>query len=71
MIIGARDNKKSKRAVEEIKKKSGSDKVEQFYLDLANRESIKEFSNNVKPEKIDFLINNAGVMALPKKTLTK
>lgn len=26
---------------------------------------------NVKYEKIDYLVNNAGVMALPKKTMTK
>jgi NADP-dependent 3-hydroxy acid dehydrogenase YdfG len=39
----------------------------QFKLDLSDKDSIKEFSEKVKEncERIDILINNAAVMALP------
>lgn len=38
-----------------------------FSLDLSCKDSIKEFSEKVKEkcQKIDILINNAAVMALP------
>ena len=40
-------------------------------LDLGSFESIREFVNKIKFEKLDFLVNNAGVMALPSRKLTK
>jgi NADP-dependent 3-hydroxy acid dehydrogenase YdfG len=38
-----------------------------FPLDLADKKSIQEFSNRTKAavDKIDILINNAGVMMIP------
>lgn len=40
-------------------------------MDLGDFDSIKDFASKIDVEKIDFLINNAGVMMLPKKTSTK
>ena len=39
-------------------------------LDLGDLESVKKFSDNFKYEKIDILLNNAGIMALPDRTET-
>ena len=43
-----------------------------FKLDLGDKESILEFAKKVKKEtdKIDFLLNNAGVMAAQERRLT-
>ena len=71
VIIGARDTEKSAKFVKEINSKLGKDIAEQYYLDLGDLKSIRDFVGNITVEKIDFLVNNAGVMALPKRTLTK
>jgi len=38
---------------------------------LADRSSIKNFAENIKSDKIDYLLNNAGVMGIPERKLTK
>ena len=40
-------------------------------LDLSSLESIKDFAGSVQFEAIDYLVNNAGVLAIPKRKLTK
>ena len=40
-------------------------------LDLSDRESIRSFCSAVSFDRIDFLINNAGIMAIPQRKLTK
>lgn len=73
IVMGARDRVKSEEAVKEIIKETKNNNVEFVPLDLANKKSIEEFANTVKSKynKIDILINNAGVMMLPERTLTK
>jgi NAD(P)-dependent dehydrogenase (short-subunit alcohol dehydrogenase family) len=41
-------------------------------LDLSDKDSIKEFADRVKEQvdKVDILINNAGVMAIPERRVT-
>ena len=40
-------------------------------LDLADMDSVRNFAENYKKvfKRLDILINNAGIMALPKRTL--
>jgi NAD(P)-dependent dehydrogenase (short-subunit alcohol dehydrogenase family) len=45
--------------------------VEFIPLDLADRTSISDFASSLKYEKIDYLVNNAGVMGIPSRKLTK
>jgi len=40
-------------------------------LELDDLESVKQFAAQLKLDKIDCLINNAGIMALPNKETTK
>ena len=42
----------------------------QHYLDLGDLESIREFVSNIKQDKIDYLINNAGIMSPPRRLMT-
>lgn len=40
-------------------------------MDLASQESINSFAKSIPFEQIDLLINNAGLMAIPRRKLTK
>ena len=59
---------KAENAAKEIREVSGSDLVEVSQLDLASQKSIRKCAENLieKEDKIDYLINNAGVMLCPQ-----
>ena len=68
VIIGCRDEKRALNALRDIKDKSGSDEVtfKLKKLDLASLSSVRTFAEEVlQEERIDILINNAGVMFPP------
>ena len=67
VVIGARDIKRAQEVADEIKKSTGSNKVEVERLDLASLKSVHEFSKNflAKNRPLHILVNNAGVMACP------
>ena len=48
------------------------DNLEFMQLDLNDLASVKTFAEkfNAKYEKLDILLNNAGIMALPKREET-
>lgn len=72
VYIACRNVAKGEEALKEIKKKSGSDKVQFLQLDLASLDSVREFSkkfHEAEP-KLHILVNNAGVM-LCSKSKTK
>lgn len=56
-----------------IKKRSGSENVHFLHLDLASLDSVREFSRQFHQleNRLDILINNAGIYSIPEKTLTK
>jgi NAD(P)-dependent dehydrogenase (short-subunit alcohol dehydrogenase family) len=62
VLIGARDEKKGKRAAEELREE-GVDAYN-IVIDVDNNESIKTAAASVEHEygRLDILINNAGVM---------
>jgi NAD(P)-dependent dehydrogenase (short-subunit alcohol dehydrogenase family) len=64
VIILSRSKERGEKALEEIKKSSGSNDVELMTCDLGNQASIREFAENFKAkyERLDILINNAGVI---------
>ena len=66
MIILCRNQDKAKEAAEEISGKTGG-LVSYEKLDLASLASVRECTNELlgKEDKIDILINNAGVMNCP------
>lgn len=68
VYIACRDAAKSEKALKEIKKKSGSDKVHFLQLDLASLDSVRDFSKKFHEAeaKLDILVNNAGVMLCAK-----
>ena len=63
VIMLVRDCDKSRRALPEAKKRSGSDNVRLYYVDLASQQSIRDVVDRIKNDldRIDVLVNNAGV----------
>jgi NAD(P)-dependent dehydrogenase (short-subunit alcohol dehydrogenase family) len=72
VIIGSRSQSRGEAAAEDVRVLSGSGKVSSLVLDLANLKSIESFASNFQGEheKLDVLVNNAGVMAIPSRELT-
>lgn len=67
LILGCRDMKKAEKCLPRIKSAAppGETTVDLFCLDLADLNSIKEFANKVKQvsnDKVDLLVNNAGLI---------
>jgi NAD(P)-dependent dehydrogenase (short-subunit alcohol dehydrogenase family) len=62
VLITSRSEDKARNAVEEIKKASGSERVEFIRIDLGSQESVRSTAEEIKTRfpKIDVLINNAG-----------
>ncbi|MGQ7829828.1 SDR family NAD(P)-dependent oxidoreductase [Altererythrobacter sp. Z27] len=67
VVLAARDQSKLDAAAAEIRKQTGSDKVDTIQCDLASLASVRACGKeaNERFDKIDLLINNAGVMACP------
>lgn len=68
VLLAARNEEKGKAAVAEVQKLVPSAQVELLRLDLASQRSIKAAVAEVgkKFSQLDFLINNAGIMAMPE-----
>ena len=73
VIILSRPSKKTDDALKEIAQASGSTKVDAIPLDLTDLSSVKACATalSAKVAKIDVLMNNAGVMAVPTREVTK
>ncbi len=67
VVMACRDASKAKTAFDEIRRRSPESRIEIMPLDLADLASVRAFAESVgtKYPRIDLLINNAGVMAVP------
>ena len=74
VILPARSVAKSNDAIERIRLQVPNAKLHAAILDLASLSSVRsfaaEFSSAFPGESLDLLINNAGVMAVPKREIT-
>src|SRR5882757_3079454 len=69
VILTGRDDRKGQSAIEKISREVSGAGVSYQRLALANFASIADFSQRMHSrQSLDLLINNAGVMALPRKT---
>ena len=73
VVLAARDRTKGEAAIERLKAEVPNAKVELGFLDLASLASVKDFTAREldRNTPLDVLINNAGVMAPPKRLETK
>jgi NAD(P)-dependent dehydrogenase (short-subunit alcohol dehydrogenase family) len=71
VIVTGRDDRKGQSAMEKINREVSGARVSYERLDLANLASIADFSQRMHSrQSLDLLINNAGVMALPRRQVT-
>ena len=72
VILLCRDPKKTEAAIKEIKERSNSEKVRSYYLDLGDLNTVSKCSEQLHKDlsKIDVLLNNAGLMAIPTREIT-
>ncbi|XP_054475472.1 retinol dehydrogenase 13-like isoform X2 [Anoplopoma fimbria] len=68
VILACRDMDRANSAAEEVRKRSGNDNVIVKKLDLASLQSVRQLAKEVlaSEERLDVLINNAGIMSCPK-----
>ena len=73
VILACRSVEKGEKAVVDVKKRSGNNNVVFVQLDLASLDSVRDFAAKILEDvpQIDILINNAGVMMIPERRLTK
>ena len=73
VILACRSVERGETAAVEVRKRSGNDNAVFVQLDLASLDSVRWFAAKILEEepRIDILINNAGVMAIPECKLTQ
>jgi len=71
VILTGRDDRKGQSAIEKICREVTGARVSYEHLDLANLALIADFAQRIHArQSLDLLINNAGVMALPRRQTT-
>jgi NAD(P)-dependent dehydrogenase (short-subunit alcohol dehydrogenase family) len=71
VILAGRDDRKGQSAVEKISREVTGARVSYEHLDLASLASVADFAQRMHTrQSLDLLINNAGVMALPRRQTT-
>jgi NAD(P)-dependent dehydrogenase (short-subunit alcohol dehydrogenase family) len=69
IIFACRNEDKALKAINLIKNEINDAKLTYYQLDLMSLNSIKDFSNKILNDykKLNVLMNNAGIMAIPRK----
>ncbi|MFK7808700.1 MAG: oxidoreductase [Saprospiraceae bacterium] len=72
VYVACRNEEKAQNAIKRMKAQEGTGELVYGHLDLSSLSSVKEFSNKIleTESRLDFLINNAGVM-IPPASKTK
>jgi NAD(P)-dependent dehydrogenase (short-subunit alcohol dehydrogenase family) len=71
VILAVRTPEKGEDAVNRIKRELGQANVRYEILNLADLESVRSFASRINAgPKLDLLVNNAGVMAIPRRQQT-
>lgn len=70
VVMACRDMDKGRAAVEGIERDLPGARIELRALDLGDLASVRRFADGFRKdhERLDVLLNNAGVMALPRRT---
>ena len=71
IILTGRDDRKGRSALDKISREVIGARIRYEHLDLASLASIADFAQRMQVrQSLDLLINNAGVMALPRRQTT-
>jgi NAD(P)-dependent dehydrogenase (short-subunit alcohol dehydrogenase family) len=66
VVVTARDDRRGREAVDDIRTRSGSERVEVMDLDLADLASVRTFARDfgARHDRLDVLVNNAGLVLM-------
>ncbi|MBZ4318061.1 oxidoreductase [Streptomyces huiliensis] len=67
VVLACRDATRGRAAEDLLRRQVPGADVRLARLDLADLESIRSFAAELPEERLDLLVNNAGVMALPRR----
>ena len=69
VVLACRNPTRLSRAVESLERAYAPDRVEGIVLDLSSLSAVRRAAEtlNVRHSRIDLLVNNAGVMAIPER----
>ncbi|GHF34817.1 oxidoreductase [Streptomyces mashuensis] len=67
VVLACRDTTRGKAAEELMRAQAPGCDVRLAELDLADLTSVRTFATELREERVDLLVNNAGVMALPHR----
>ena len=72
VLLHGLDPKKGQAVLEEIRKKTGSDRLEFYLADFSSQRQIRSLVEKVKENnhRLDVLINNAGIF-MPERKMTE
>jgi NAD(P)-dependent dehydrogenase (short-subunit alcohol dehydrogenase family) len=68
VVVTSRSAEKGEAAAKEIAGVAGAAKPRVLALDLASLDSVRRFAQELSGQRVDLLINNAGVMMTPRRT---
>jgi NAD(P)-dependent dehydrogenase (short-subunit alcohol dehydrogenase family) len=68
VVVACRSVEAGETAAEEIRAEGVGPKPRVEQLDLASLDSVRRFAGELSGERIDLLVNNAGVMMTPRRT---
>lgn len=67
VVLACRDAQRGKQAIERLLEDVPGASVELASLDVSSLESVRKFTDSLSHDALDLLVNNAGVMAIPKR----
>lgn len=70
VVLACRSTGRGEEVAAEIRRQAPSPKVEVAKLDLADLTSVHSFAEALGHERLDLLVNNAGLMAVPRRQTT-
>jgi NAD(P)-dependent dehydrogenase (short-subunit alcohol dehydrogenase family) len=72
VLLGARDRARAQAALDQLKTEAPGSHIELAQFDLADLTSVERFSAEflASRQDLDVLVNNAGVMAIPRRETT-
>ncbi len=70
VVLACRDSEKGNAAQDQVRQQTPDASIEVMQLDLASLASIRQFAEafKVNHDRLHILVNNAGVMATPRRT---
>ncbi len=73
VIVASRNEQRGRKAVEDLRRELAGATIEFILLDLASQASVRAFTEafNARFDRLDLLINNAGVMMPPTRQETE